>query len=53
LAPGQIVVVDIEGEGEEAKFVFRGEDKPVTVPDAPPVDLAGSVEGGAPAAEEA
>src|SRR3954467_15250753 len=26
LAPGQIVVVDIEGEGEEAKFVFRGED---------------------------
>ena len=52
LAPGQIVVVDIEGEGEEAKFVFRGEDKPVTVPDAPPVDLAGSVEGGA-AADEA
>ncbi|MCU1622623.1 MAG: clpB, partial [Frankiales bacterium] len=45
LSSGQIVVVDIEGEGDEAKFVFRGEDKPVTVPDAPPVDLAGSVEG--------
>ncbi|MDX6220221.1 MAG: hypothetical protein QOJ48_1902, partial [Frankiales bacterium] len=52
---GQIVVVDIEGEGSaegaEQKFTFRGEDKPVTVPDAPPVDLAGSVEGGT--AEEA
>jgi ATP-dependent Clp protease ATP-binding subunit ClpC len=46
LAPGQIVVVDVEGDVEaaveEAKFVFRGEDKPVTVPDALPVDLAGS-----------
>ncbi|MDX6266690.1 MAG: ATP-dependent Clp protease ATP-binding subunit ClpC, partial [Frankiales bacterium] len=55
LSPGQIVVVDIEGEGSaegaEQKFTFRGEDKPVTVPDAPPVDLAGSVEGGT--AEEA
>jgi ATP-dependent Clp protease ATP-binding subunit ClpC len=55
LNPGQIVVVDVEGEesteGAEQKFVFRGEDKPVTVPDAPPVDLAGSVEGGT--AEEA
>jgi ATP-dependent Clp protease ATP-binding subunit ClpC len=51
LSSGQIVVVDIEGEGDEAKFIFRGEDKPVTVPDAPPVDLAGSVEGST--AEEA
>ncbi|NYH80545.1 ATP-dependent Clp protease ATP-binding subunit ClpC [Actinopolyspora biskrensis] len=45
--PGQIVIVDVEGwdeEGteEEARFVFRGESKPSTVPDAPPVDLAGS-----------
>ena len=51
--PGQIVVVDVEGidpdapEGsraadEKAKFTFRGEPKPVTVPDAPPVDLAKS-----------
>jgi ATP-dependent Clp protease ATP-binding subunit ClpC len=35
------VVVDVEGEGDEAKFVFRGEPKPSAVPDAPPVDLAG------------
>ncbi len=51
--PGQIVVVDVEGidpnatEGsraadEKAKFTFRGEPRPVTVPDAPPVDLAKS-----------
>jgi ATP-dependent Clp protease ATP-binding subunit ClpC len=50
--PGQIVVVDVEGfdpdapEGrtsdDKAKFVFRGEPKPVTVPDAPPVDMAQS-----------
>jgi ATP-dependent Clp protease ATP-binding subunit ClpC len=53
VAPGQIVVVDVEGldadapEGsraadDKAKFTFRGEPKPVTVPDAPPVDLAKS-----------
>ena len=49
--PGQIVIVDVEGldpdapEGsraadDKAKFTFRGEPKPVTVPDAPPVDMA-------------
>jgi ATP-dependent Clp protease ATP-binding subunit ClpC len=38
--------VDVEGEGEEQKFTFRGEPKPVAVPDVPPVDLAAS--GGAP-----
>jgi ATP-dependent Clp protease ATP-binding subunit ClpC len=48
--PGQIVVVDVEGfdpdapEGragdDKAKFTFRGEPKPVTVPDSPPVDMA-------------
>ena len=48
--PGQIVVVDVEGldpdaEGsraldDKAVFTFRGEPKPVTVPDAPPVDMA-------------
>jgi ATP-dependent Clp protease ATP-binding subunit ClpC len=43
LRPGQIVVVDVEGEGAEAKFTFRGEPKPVVVPDAPPVEL-GSTE---------
>jgi ATP-dependent Clp protease ATP-binding subunit ClpC len=52
LKAGQIVVVDVEGEDEEAKFTFRGEEKPVALPDAPPVDLASSVESG-PAAEEA
>jgi ATP-dependent Clp protease ATP-binding subunit ClpC len=56
--PGQIVVVDVEGvdpdapEGSRAKddkatFTFRGEPKPVTVPDAPPVDLAKGGEGAA------
>jgi ATP-dependent Clp protease ATP-binding subunit ClpC len=42
LKPGEIVVVDVEGEGEDAKFTFRGEVKPKALPDAPPVDLAGS-----------
>ena len=44
LTPGQIVVVDTEGEGETKTFTFRGEAKPVTVPDAPPVEVAGSGE---------
>jgi ATP-dependent Clp protease ATP-binding subunit ClpC len=48
LKAGEIVVVDVEGEGEEQKFTFRGEPKPVSVPDVPPVDLAGG-----PAAGEA
>jgi len=42
LKAGQIVVCDVEGEGEEAKFTFRGELKP-TAPDAPPV-VAGTAE---------
>ncbi len=38
---GQIVVVDVEEDAEakgddRERFVFRGEPKPVTVPDAPP-----------------
>jgi len=51
IQPGQIVVVDVEGLDPDAKegsralddkavFTFRGEPKPVTVPDAPPVDMA-------------
>jgi ATP-dependent Clp protease ATP-binding subunit ClpC len=51
IQPGQIVVVDVEGIDPDAKegsraqddkavFTFRGEPKPVTVPDAPPVDMA-------------
>jgi ATP-dependent Clp protease ATP-binding subunit ClpC len=48
---GQIVVVDVEGYDpdspsaqDEAVFTFRGEPKPVTVPDVPPVDMAKSDE---------
>ncbi|MBY6413241.1 ATP-dependent Clp protease ATP-binding subunit [Rhodococcus sp. BP-252] len=42
---GQIVLVDVEnwdgeGQGEDAKFTFRGEKKPISVPDELPVDLA-------------
>ncbi len=37
---GQIVIVDVEGEGDERKFTFRGENKPESVPDAPPVEEA-------------
>ncbi|ADD45929.1 ATP-dependent Clp protease ATP-binding subunit [Stackebrandtia nassauensis] len=43
LVPGQIVVVDCEGDPadfENAHLTFRGSDKPaVEVPDAPPVEL--------------
>ena len=42
LTAGHIVVVDAEGEGDQATFTFRGEPKPSNVPDVPPVDLAGS-----------
>jgi ATP-dependent Clp protease ATP-binding subunit ClpC len=36
---GQIVIVDAEGTGEDAKFVFSGINKPSDVPDSPPVDV--------------
>ena len=42
---GEIVVVDVEGEGDAAAFTFRGEAKPVAVPDAPPADLTKRVAG--------
>ncbi len=50
LKAGQIVVVDVEGtpggEGaDEQRFTFRGEPKPETVPDVPPVDMAGTADG--------
>jgi ATP-dependent Clp protease ATP-binding subunit ClpC len=50
LQPGQIIVTDVEGwDGEgsddKAHFTFRGEPKPSSVPDAPPVDLAASAGG--------
>ncbi|QVQ50964.1 ATP-dependent Clp protease ATP-binding subunit [Spiractinospora alimapuensis] len=36
--PGQIVIVDTEGTGDDATFTFRGVPKPDSVPDAPPVE---------------
>jgi ATP-dependent Clp protease ATP-binding subunit ClpC len=48
LEPGQIIICDVEGwDGEgtaddKAQFTFRGEPKPRSVPDSPPVDLAAS-----------
>ncbi|MEV5692422.1 ATP-dependent Clp protease ATP-binding subunit [Micromonospora globbae] len=50
LTPGQIVVVDCEGDPndiDKSKLVFRGADKPVTVPDAVPADLGGTAAAGA------
>jgi ATP-dependent Clp protease ATP-binding subunit ClpC len=49
LRPGQIVIVDVDGGGETAKFTFNGVAKPdVVVPDTPepedvhePVDIKG------------
>src|SRR6187431_197012 len=37
VGPGQIVLVDAEGEGPTAKFTFRGQ-KNSTVPDMPPLE---------------
>ncbi|NJP34047.1 ATP-dependent Clp protease ATP-binding subunit [Micromonospora thermarum] len=50
LTPGQIVVVDCEGDPnniDKSKLVFRGADKPVEVPDAVPADLGGAATAGA------
>jgi ATP-dependent Clp protease ATP-binding subunit ClpC len=40
LKAGQIVIVDADGKGPEAKFTFKGVAKPDAVPDAPPEDIA-------------
>ncbi|MGZ6804686.1 MAG: NDP-hexose 4-ketoreductase, partial [Nocardioidaceae bacterium] len=37
VGPGQIVLVDVEGEGVEAKFTFKGEHKS-ELPDLPPIE---------------
>ncbi|MFI7204923.1 ATP-dependent Clp protease ATP-binding subunit [Micromonospora aurantiaca (nom. illeg.)] len=50
LTPGQIVVVDCEGDPEDidkSKLVFRGADRPDAVPDAVPADLGGTATTGA------
>ncbi|NYH53258.1 MULTISPECIES: ATP-dependent Clp protease ATP-binding subunit [Nocardiopsis] len=38
LKAGQIVVIDAEGEGKDAKFLFKGVPKPAEVPDTPEVE---------------
>ena len=40
LKAGQIVMVDVEGTGEDAQFTFRGVPKPEAVPDTPPAEIA-------------
>ncbi|RNL82003.1 ATP-dependent Clp protease ATP-binding subunit [Halostreptopolyspora alba] len=42
LKPGQIVVIDAEGEGADARFTFRGVPKPDSVPDTPEVEETAS-----------
>ena len=39
LKAGQIVMVDVEGTGDDAKFTFKGVAKPQAVPDAPPAAI--------------
>jgi ATP-dependent Clp protease ATP-binding subunit ClpC len=49
LRPGQIIVIDCEGDPEDiekSKLVFRGSDKPALVPDAVPADLGGAAPAG-------
>jgi ATP-dependent Clp protease ATP-binding subunit ClpC len=50
LRPGQIVIVDVEGSGETAKFTFNGVPKPDVVDDVPAPELASEpvdIKGGA------
>ncbi|MFI2661715.1 ATP-dependent Clp protease ATP-binding subunit [Micromonospora carbonacea] len=45
LTPGQIIVVDCEGDPEDidkSKLVFHGSDRPAEVPDAVPAELGGT-----------
>lgn len=44
LRPGQIIVVDVEGSGPTATLTLTGTDK-VALPDAPPVEAAGTAPG--------
>ena len=48
---GQIIMVDTEGTGKEAKFTFKGVPKPEIVPDTPPVELAKATGAGVEAPE--
>ncbi len=40
IRPGQIILVDVEGEGKEREFTFRGEMRPSVVPEVVPAGLA-------------
>src|SRR3954470_16857031 len=43
ITAGQIIVVDVDdAEGAAQKFTFRGEAKPIDLPDTPPVALSGA-----------
>ena len=55
LAPGQIIVVDVEEADDPTKstFTFRGEAKPIDVPDTPPVALSGADDEDGPSAASA
>jgi ATP-dependent Clp protease ATP-binding subunit ClpC len=45
LKPGEIVIVDVEGEGDDAKFTIRGEFKgELSEINIAPVDAAGVAE---------
>jgi ATP-dependent Clp protease ATP-binding subunit ClpC len=54
LKAGQIVIVDVEGTGEDAQFTFKGVPKPDAVPDAPPAEIGSGagVERGASAQQQ-
>src|SRR6202012_659338 len=52
LRPGQIVIVDADGEGPTAKFTFTGVAKPESVPDAPPAEIESASSGEGVAAAE-
>jgi ATP-dependent Clp protease ATP-binding subunit ClpC len=41
LRPGQIVIVDVEGSGDAAKFTFTGVPKPDVMPDTPAPEITG------------
>jgi ATP-dependent Clp protease ATP-binding subunit ClpC len=39
LKAGQIVMVDVQGSGEDAEFTFKGVPKPGVLPDTPPAEI--------------
>ena len=48
---GQIVIVDVEGTGDDAKFTFKGVPRPGEVPDVPPAEIASESKAAAGAAD--